>query len=596
MSQASSSTARRIHPGAGRRKALHAPRGRNTEPQARQEIQTLLGNTAPERALLIEYLHRIQDAHGQLENRHLVALAELLRIPMAEVYEVASFYAHFEIVEDGESAPALTLRVCDSLTCEMNGSAALLETLQRDAPETVRVVRAPCMGRCADAPVVAYGHENCPAGKAEEVLQKASALARNNNSGEANHSNSHDAQHSNGVHGVHHVAAPAEAQDFAAYESAGGYNLLRACLQGKHTAEAMIARLSDSGLRGLGGAGFPAGRKWQAVRDAANKHGLSPLLTINADEGEPGTFKDRYCLSETPHRMLEGALIAAWAVGCESGYIYLRDEYPELHSLLARELAEIRKAGLDKHCPLVVRRGAGAYICGEESAMLESIEGKRGLPRHRPPFIAEVGLWGKPTLNHNVETLWWLPEILEQPDGWFASHGRRERTGLRLFSVSGRVAEPGVKRAPAGISLTELIAEFCGGMARGHKLRGYLPGGASGGILPASLADLPLDFDTLQPHGCFIGSGAIVVLSDQDDLRAAVRNLMRFFEDESCGQCTPCRNGTEKISQLLLRDDWNKELLEDLATVMADASICGLGQAAANPVLSLYRHFPEEFN
>ena len=577
MSQAPSPTAaRRIHPGAGRRKALHAPRGRSPEPQAVEEVRALLKGAVLERALLIEYLHCIQDAHGQLENRYLVALAELLRIPMAEVYEVASFYAHFEIVEDGEPAPALTLRVCDSLTCEMHGSTELLETLQRDAPDGVRVVRAPCMGRCAEAPVVAYGHENCAAGKAEQVLDKVRSVV------------AHKAEHE--------VAAPEGVQDFAAYEATGGYAFLRACLKGEHTIDSVIARLSDSGLRGLGGAGFPAGRKWQAVRDAAAKHGLAPLLTVNADEGEPGTFKDRYCLGATPHRMLEGALIAAWAVGCESGYIYLRDEYPELHSLLARELEQIGKAGLDKHCPLVVRRGAGAYICGEESAMLESIEGKRGLPRHRPPFIAEVGLWGKPTLNHNVETLWWLPEILAQPDGWFASHGRHERTGLRLFSVSGRVAEPGVKRAPAGISLTELIAEFCGGMATGHKLRGYLPGGASGGILPASLADLPLDFDTLQPYGCFIGSGAIVVLSDQDDLRGAVRNLMRFFEDESCGQCTPCRNGTEKISQLLLQSDWNKELLEDLATVMADASICGLGQAAANPVLSLYRHFPEEFS
>ena len=574
MSQ-TTATPRRIHPGAGRRKALHAPRGRARDARSLEEVRDLLGADAPTRALLIEYLHLIQDRYGQLENRHLVALAELLRVPMAEVYEVASFYAHFEIVEDGEPAPRLTLRVCDSLTCEMKGSAELLNTLQSDAPDGVRVVRAPCMGRCAEAPVVAYGHENAQAQNVEQVLSTVrDKLASDTN---------------------HHAEAPKDAQDFASYEAAGGYSLLRACLAGEHEREAIIARLSDSGLRGLGGAGFPAGRKWQAVRDASAKHGQAPLLTVNADEGEPGTFKDRFCLGETPHRMLEGALLAAWAVGCEAGYIYLRDEYPELHVLLARELAAVQKAGLDKHCPLFVRRGAGAYICGEESAMLESIEGKRGLPRHRPPFIAEVGLWGRPTLNHNVETLWWLPEILAEADGWFASHGRGGRTGLRLFSVSGRVVAPGVKRAPAGIGLRALVEEFCGGMAAGHTLRGYLPGGASGGILPASLADVPLDFDTLQEYGCFIGSGAVVVLSDGDDLRAVVRNLMRFFEDESCGQCTPCRNGTEKISQLLLHDEWSRELLEDLAVVMADASICGLGQAAANPVLSLYRHFPEEF-
>ena len=561
------STPKRIHPGAGRRKALLAPKGRQLDEAALAEIQTLLGGKERRKDLLIEHLHAIQDHYGQLERRHLVALAHELRLSLAEVFEVATFYAHFEVVADGETAPAVTIRVCDSLSCELAGAAKLRETLAEAAPPGARVVRAPCMGACDTAPVVSLGHETIAAARAEPVLEHARRHLSAKNK--------------------HATPPPENAENLAAYRNAGGYQLLEECLNGKHSREEIIARLSDSGLRGLGGAGFPAGRKWQAVRAVEGK----PLMTINADEGEPGTFKDRWCMSRSPHRMLEGALIGAWAVGADICYIYLRDEYPEIHSLLERELAALEASGLTRECRFELRRGAGAYICGEESAMLESIEGKRGLPRHRPPFIAEAGLFGRPTLNHNVETLWWIPEILNSEAGWFVSHGRNGRKGLRLFSVSGRVRDPGVKRADAGITVRELIDEHCGGMPEGHRLGGYLPGGASGGILPASLGDVPLDFDTLQEHGCFIGSGAVVVLSDRDDIRSVVLNLMRFFEDESCGQCTPCRNGTEKVVRLLEDGDWNEELLRDLVTVMSDASICGLGQAAGNPVLSAYRFF-----
>ena len=581
---------RRIHPGAGRRRALKAPKGRQLDEASLAEVRALLGSSERRRDLLIEFLHRIQDAHGQLERRHLTALAHELRLSLAEVYEVATFYAHFEVVDDGAKAPRLTLRVCDSLSCALAGGEALLQAAREGALEGVRVVRGPCMGACDAAPVAALGHETVRHAKAEPLLAAArERLAQGEAQGEAQSGGAPaPAAHTT------HAAAPPDAERLGAYRKAGGYAELARCLKGERTREEAIAELSDSGLRGLGGAGFPAGRKWAAV--AAEP--APRLMTINADEGEPGTFKDRWCLATAPHRMLEGALIAAWAVEAEACYIYLRDEYPELHALLAEELAALEQAGLTRHCAFHLRRGAGAYICGEESAMVESLEGKRGLPRHRPPFIAQNGLFGRPTLNHNVETLWWIPEILAKPPGWFASHGRNGRTGLRLFSVSGRVARPGIKRADAGITLRELIAEHCGGMADGHALSGYLPGGASGGILPASLARLPLDFDTLQEHGCFIGSGAVVVLSDQDDLKAAALNLMRFFEDESCGQCTPCRSGTEKIVSLLATaaqtgETWDEALLKDLAEVMAEASICGLGQAAANPVLSLYRHFPE---
>jgi formate dehydrogenase len=523
--------------------------------------------------LLIEYLHLLQDRFGHLSAGHLQALAEELGLAMAEVFEVASFYAHFDIVLDGEAAPApVTVRVCDSLTCEMFGAADLLADLPGALEgalggREVRVVRAPCMGRCACAPAVSVGHRAVEAADVGSVSAAVSAAA----SGEVG----------------------PEIPDYPSYEdyvAGGGYELLKACYAGGRTAEDLIAELEGSGLRGLGGAGFPAGRKWRLVRQQPGPR----VLAINGDEGEPGTFKDRHYLELDPHRFLEGMLIAGWATGAERSYVYIRDEYPAVLEILRRELDRLREADLLGGLAVELRRGAGAYICGEESAMMESIEGRRGLPRHKPPFPTEVGLFGLPTLAHNVETLYWVREIVEKGADWFAGQGRRGRQGLRSFSVSGRVREPGVKLAPAGITIAELIAEYCGGMAEGHRFKGYLPGGASGGILPASLSDLPLDFDTLQEHGCFIGSAAVIVLSDRDDIKSVALNLMRFFEDESCGQCTPCRNGTEKAVRLMAAERWDRELLEALSEVMMEASICGLGQAAPNPLLSVLRHFPEE--
>ena len=557
---------RSIPPGSGRRFQPGFPKGRQLEEAAEAEVTKLLEGEQPlRRDRLIEYLHLIQDAVGHLPAGHLQALSQALSIPMAEVYEVASFYAHFDIVLDGETPPpAVTVRVCDSITCEMMGSEKLLAELPERLGADVRVVRAPCMGRCHCAPAAEVGHNHVDSATVESIAET--------------------------IAGQHfHPEIPAY-KDFDAYVAEGGYQLLRACLSGERDAEEVIKTLSDSNLRGLGGAGFPAGRKWGIVRQQPGPR----LLTVNGDEGEPGTFKDRHYLERDPHRFLEGTLIAAWAVGCEAGYVYMRDEYPAVLEILRREMARLAEEGLTAHCPLELRRGAGAYICGEESAMLESIEGKRGLPRHRPPYIAQVGLFGRPTLNHNVETLHWVRDILENGASWFADEGMNGRKGLRSFSVSGRVKEPGVKLAPAGITMKQLIEDYCGGMEEGHSFKAYLPGGASGGILPASLGDVPLDFDTLQEHGCFIGSAAIVVLSDKDSIRAAVLNLMRFFEDESCGQCTPCRVGTEKAVALLKEAEWDQPLLQELSKLMVDASICGLGQAAPNPLLSALKYFPEE--
>jgi len=557
---------RLIHPGSGRRKAPKTPKGRQVEPETLAEVHALLGDRPRNRDLLIEFLHLLQDRYGHLSARHMAALAQEMKLAMTEVYEVASFYAHFDIVTEHETPPPpLTVRVCDSLSCEMQGAQALLAALPGLLGSEVRVLRAPCVGRCEHAPVAEVGHRHID----EATLDSIKAAVEKRDT---------------------HAVMPAY-KDFAAYLFDGGYRLLKACLAGQHQPEELFKILEDSGLRGLGGAGFPAGRKWRIV----SQQPAPRLLTVNADEGEPGTFKDRVYLEQDPHRFIEGALIAAWAAGgCERGYIYLRDEYPSIHKLLHAELAKVSAAGLDKHCPLELRRGAGAYICGEESAMIESIEGKRGLQRNRPPYIAQLGLFGRPTLNHNVETLYWVREIVEKGADWFTSQGRHGRKGLRSFSVSGRVKSPGVKLAPAGITVKELIAEYCDGMAEGHSFRAYLPGGASGGILPASLGDVPLDFDTLQPHGCFIGSAAVIVLSNKDDMKAVALNLMRFFEDESCGQCTPCRNGTEKAVALMSKPVWDRDLLQDLSTVMMDASICGLGQAAPNPLLSVLKHFPEE--
>jgi len=558
---ASQQPQRSIHPGSGRR-GRDFPRGRQVEPEALAEVQALLAHRPRRPDLLIEFLHLIQDRFGCLHARHLAALAEEMRLALVEVYEVASFYAHFDIVMDGEPAPPpLTVRVCDSLTCALMGGEKLLAALPQKLGPDVRVVRAPCMGGCHNAPVAALGHALHEHASVDSI---AAAIAQ----------------------GEVHPHIPAY-RGFEDYRRDGGYRLLADCLAGRHTVESVLKPLEDAALRGLGGAGFPTGRKWSLVRAEPAPR----LMAVNADEGEPGTFKDRYFLETDPHRFLEGMLLGAWAVEAREVYIYLRDEYPQVRELLEREIPQLESGGLAHGVAIHLRRGAGAYICGEESAMLESIEGKRGLPRHKPPYPAQVGLFGRPTLINNVETLYWVRDIVEKGADWFASQGRRGRKGPRSFSVSGRVKEPGVKIAPAGITAQELIDEFCGGMAAGHSFRGYLPGGASGGILPASMADLPLDFGTLEPHGCLIGSAAVVVLSDQDDMRLVALNLLKFFEDESCGQCTPCRVGTEKAVQLLAKRIWDASLLEELTRVMTDASICGLGQAAMNPVRSVLKHF-----
>jgi NADH:ubiquinone oxidoreductase subunit F (NADH-binding)/NADH:ubiquinone oxidoreductase subunit E len=544
------------------------PKGRRVDPAALAQVQALLGAESRQRDLLIEHLHKIQDAYGHLSAAHLAALAQEMRLAQTEVYEVATFYHHFDVVKEGEVAPAaLTVRVCDGLSCEMAGAQELLAKLPALLGREVRVIAAPCIGRCEQAPAVAVGQNPVPWATAETVVEKVNAKA------------------------VKHE--PEGYIDLAAYRAGGGYALLKDCIEGRRDVESVIKTLEDSGLRGLGGAGFPAGRKWRIVRGEPGPR----LMAVNIDEGEPGTFKDRVLLERDPHRFLEGMLIAAWAVGIESIYIYLRDEYHGCRTLLEAELAKLLADPPLAAMPQIsLRRGAGAYICGEESAMIESIEGKRGMPRLRPPYVAQVGLFGRPTLEHNFETLYWVRELLEKGGAWFASHGANGRKGLRSFSVSGRVKNPGVKLAPAGITIRALIDEHCGGMLDGHTFYGYLPGGASGGILPASLGDIPLDFDTLQPHGCFIGSAAVVVLSDRDTAVAAARNTMRFFAHESCGQCTPCRNGTEKASALIEKPQWDLELLADLSQVMRDASICGLGQAAPNPIDCVVRYFPQELN
>ncbi|MBF8223767.1 NADH-ubiquinone oxidoreductase-F iron-sulfur binding region domain-containing protein [Halomonas sp. 328] len=547
------------------------PRGRELDPARLEGLRELLGDERRDAALrrrdlLIEHLHVIQDARGHLALADLRALATYMNLPMAAVYETATFYAHFDVVHDDQVAPpALTIRVCDSLSCQLAGAEALRAELEAglDA-EAVRVLRAPCMGRCDTAPVVEVGHRHL--GRADAARVRAAIEA--------------DETHPEAI----------DWQRLEAYRCEGGFELLQACHDGEVTVEALMEAMQQANLRGLGGAGFPTFKKWHFVRQEAGPR----YCAINADEGEPGTFKDRYYLERAPHRFLEGALVSAWAVEAEALYIYLRDEYPGLHAVLAEAIAELEAARLVAPGYIVVRRGAGAYICGEESAMIESLEGKPGKPRHRPPFVAQKGLFDRPTLVNNVETVYWIPLIWQRGAEAFSSQGRHGRMGLRSFSVSGRVKRPGVYLAPAGITLNELIEEHCGGMAEGHRLAAYLPGGASGGILPASKADIPLDFDTLQEHGCFIGSAAVMVLSDQDDLRAVATNLLAFFADESCGQCTPCRVGTEKMLTLLEGDEWDAEVLTRLSQVMMDASICGLGQAAPNPVLGLLKDFRGE--
>jgi formate dehydrogenase beta subunit len=550
------------HPGEGRKRAKSTPKGRQIDPQAAEEIALLLGDRPRRRDLLIEHLHLIQDTWHQISAAHLAALADEMNLAFAEVFETATFYAHFDVVKEGEpNIPPLTIRVCDSLTCAMLGAEKLLKELQSAVGPGIRVVRAPCVGRCDTAPAAEVGHHFVDHASAQSVLAAAKG-------------------------GDTHAHLP-DYVDYDAYVAGGGYALLKRLRSGELAKEDLLKVLDDASLRGLGGAGFPTGRKWRAVLGEPGPR----LMAINGDEGEPGTFKDRWYLETDPHRFIEGMLIGAHVVEAPEIYIYLRDEYPASREILEREIAKLPPGGPVLH----MRRGAGAYICGEESALLESIEGKRGLPRHKPPYPFQVGLFGLPTLINNIETLWWVRDIVEKGADWWKSHGRNDRHGLRSYSVSGRVKNPGMKLAPAGVTVRELMEEFCGGMAEGHTFHAYLPGGASGGILPAAMDDIPLDFGTLEKYGCFIGSAAVIILSDQDDVKGAALNLMRFFEDESCGQCTPCRVGTQKAALLMQRGAWNRELLDELSQAMRDASICGLGQAASNPLTSVIKYFPEEF-
>ena len=549
------------HPGAGRKRATAQPKGRQIMPQAQHEIAELLGDRPRDRQYLIEYLHLIQDKWRQISADHLAALADAMRLAFAEVFETATFYAHFDVVKEGEpDLPKLTIRVCDSVTCAMFGAERLLAELQAEnLGPAARVVRAPCVGLCHQAPAVEVGHN---------FLHRADIAS------------------------VQHAVASGDTHphipdyiDYDRYVAGGGYQSLDRLRFGALAAEDVLTALDGGGLRGLGGAGFPTGRKWRSVRGEPGPR----LMAVNGDEGEPGTFKDGHYLNTDPHRFLEGALIGATIVEAADVYLYMRDEYPIAIEILRREIAKLPPGLPNLH----LRRGAGAYICGEESSMLESLEGKRGLPRQKPPFPFQVGLFGRPTLINNVETLFWVRDIVERGADWWKSHGRHGRVGLRSYSVSGRVREPGVKLAPAGITVQELIDEFCGGMAAGHEFTAYLPGGASGGILPAQMNGIPLDFGTLEKYGCFIGSAAVVIFSQEDDVRGVALNLMRFFEDESCGQCTPCRSGTQKARMLMERGAWDADLLDALGQVMRDASICGLGQAASNPLTSLIRYFPE---
>lgn len=550
------------HPGAGRQRAKPTPKGRQVDPTALHEIEQLLGDRPLRRDLLIEHLHLIQDSYKQISAAHLAALADIMKLAFAEVFETATFYAHFDVVKEGDPhVPMLTIRVCDSLTCAMMGAEQLLQELQRGAGPEVRVVRAPCVGLCDVAPVAEVGHRYVFHATAPEVLETA-------------------------ARGETHPVIPPYV-DYDAYVKDGGYKLLNDLRAGRIGKDDILKALDDSSLRGLGGAGFPTGRKWRAVLGEPGPR----LMVVNGDEGEPGTFKDRFYLLRDLHRFLEGMLIGAHIVDATDVYIYIRDEYPAVLQVLPLELAKLPKGGPNLH----IRRGAGAYICGEESALLESIEGKRGMPRHKPPYPFQVGLFGRPTLINNIETLFWVRDIVEKGAGWWNSHSRNDRKGLRSYSVSGRVKNPGVKLAPAGLTIRELIDEYCGGMADGHAFYAYLPGGASGGILPATMDDIPLDFGALEKYGCFIGSAAVVVLSDKDQVKDAARNLMRFFEDESCGQCTPCRVGTQKAAQLMEQPIWNRDLLNELSQTMRDASICGLGQAASNPLTCVIKYFPDEF-
>ena len=553
------------HPGSSRRRGRTVPKGRQVFPSAQDDVRALLGDAPRRRDLLIEHLHLIQDEYGHLSAAHLMALAEEMKMAQAEVYEVATFYAHFDVVKEGETPPPpVTVRVCDSLSCALNGAEKLIAELTASVGADVRVVRAPCQGRCNSGPAAEIGHHFLDHADAAQIQAALRA-------------HKHDPE------------IPAY-KDFDAYRAEGGYRTLQRVQSGALSRDQVIETIDKAALRGCGGAGFPTARKWKSVLGEKGPR----LMAVNADEGEPGTFKDRYFLESDPHRVLEGMLIAAHAVEAADIYFYIRDEYPAAREILTRELARLGEAGLLGNTRVHLRRGAGAYICGDESAMIESIEGKRGLPRHKPPLPFQVGIFGRPTLINNAETLFWIRDLIERGPEWWMSYGRNGRKGLHVYSVSGRVADPGVKIAPAGVTVRELIDEFCGGMLPGHAFKAYVPGGPSSGILPAEKGDIPLDFGTLEPHGSFIGSAAVVVLSDKDDIKAAALNMMDFFRDESCGQCTPCRVGTEKAARLMRARGWDEKLLAELSSAMRDASICGLGQAAPNCVTLTMKHFPAD--
>ena len=557
----------KISPDQITKKKRRGPKGHAVDLLALEEIQALLSDESRQRDLLIEHLHKIQDKYQHISSKHLVALAHEMNLSTAEVYEVASFYHHFDVVKEGQTPPPpLTVRVCESISCDMAGAHDLADALGNALSDNVRIQKVPCIGRCQHAPVAVVGQNPVH----DATVENVKSLVDNNS--------------------ITEETTPYLKMD--QYLSEGGYQTLSKVLEGTIVTESIMKKMEDSGLRGLGGAGFPAGRKWRIV----NSFDAPRLMAVNIDEGEPGTFKDRYYLERDPHRFLEGMLIAALTVGCEAIYIYLRDEYAGCREILTQEIANLQNNPplTIELPPIYLRRGAGAYICGEESAMVESLEGKRGMPRLRPPFLAEVGLFGKPTLEHNMESVYWVRDIIEKGPDWFSSHGRHERKGLRSFSISGRVNKPGVHLAPAGITMRELIAEYCEGMQEGHEFYGYFPGGASGGMLPESMADIPMDFDTLNEYGCFIGSAAVIVFSNQDSAKQLALNAMKFFEEESCGQCTPCRVGTAKAAVLMEEKDWNTDLLEELSSVMVDASICGLGQAAPNPMRCVIKYFPDE--
>ncbi len=550
------------------KKKRSGPKGHSVDLGALEEVQALLNNESRQRDLLIEHLHKIQDKYQYISSRHLVALAYEMNLSTAEVYEVASFYHHFDVVKEGQTPPpSLTVRVCESVSCELAGAHELLTALETGLGDSVRIQKVPCVGRCQHAPVAVVGQNPIDHATAESVK--------------------------NAVNSQEVKAKVADYMSFEQYIADGGYSTLKKVMEGQISEQTILKKMEDSGLRGLGGAGFPAGRKWRIVKGFTGPR----LMAVNIDEGEPGTFKDRHYLEKDPHRFLEGMVIAALTVGCDEIYIYLRDEYAGCREILTHEIARLENnppSQKYKMPPIHLRRGAGAYICGEESAMVESLEGKRGMPRLRPPFLAEVGLFGRPTLEHNMETCYWVRDIIEKGPEWFTSYGRHERKGLRSFSVSGRVKKPGVHLAPAGITVKELIEEYCDGMLDGHEFYGYFPGGASGGILPASMGDIPLDFDTLNQYGCFIGSAAVMIFSKHDSAKQLAFNALKFFEDESCGQCTPCRVGTAKAVDLMQQSQWDTELLEELSSVMVDASICGLGQAAPNPLRCVIKYFPDE--